>query len=148
MYTWSSRSANWASTGLVPNAARGQLNFFFCFLAPPAPEKLVSRDRFGVPSRANALIHSTPRLNPPPPCLPLSATGRLQRLQSTPSSVIGSVPSPSGHATAHQRSFHRRDSPGTGLIALNVARVTGASCIQYFFLYIGRTINLLIGYYQ
>ena len=61
MHAWSSASANWASTGMAANAARGQLIFFL--LAPPAPENLVSRDGFGVPSRASALIDSTPRLN-------------------------------------------------------------------------------------
>ena len=35
----------------------------FFFLAPPAPENLASRDGFGVPSHASALIDSTPRLN-------------------------------------------------------------------------------------
>ena len=61
MHAWSLGSADWASTGMAVNAARGQLIFFF--LAPPAPENLASRDGFGVPPRASALIDSTPRLN-------------------------------------------------------------------------------------
>ena len=50
VYVWSSHIEDWASTNMVANPARGQLNREISIsLFPSAPENLMLRDRFGRP---------------------------------------------------------------------------------------------------
>ena len=105
------------------------MNFF---PSPFAPENLVSRDRFGIP------VPRQPAARSPQSGSIWCLLTRI--IWTTPTfrdegvhlfiitlSVIGSVPSLSGHITVRTDSVCCRESAGAESVVLKVVRVTGAA---------------------
>ena len=101
MYVWSSNIAGGASTGMVPNPARGQLNRKNeNFLSPSAPENLVSHDRFDrlvprQPAHSPHIQGESSAYSRDSSCFP-------RRRRSIPSTAIGSVSSLRDRAVAYR----------------------------------------------